>query len=267
MKYKSIIMMALLSLIITMTFIGCYSDTEGNVLEQSTDELTEINISAAASLIDAMTEIQSEYEKNSNTVILFNFGGSGTLEKQIEQGAPCDLFISASDENMDTLETKGFIIASSRKDLLGNTLTLIASKENAGKITGVESLIKLEVGSISIGAPEAVPAGEYARQSLEYQGVWEQIRAKLVFGKDVKQVLEYVDSGNVDCGLVYKSDAVTLKTGKIICDMPEESHRPIVYPAALLEDSDQPLAAAEFYEFLLSNYAKSVFEKYGFIVL
>ncbi len=257
---KSKIFIAVLLLFITITFEGC----TGNLDEKSQGKVTEITVFAATSLTEALTEIQWEYNKNHNIRILFNFGASGTLQKQIQQEAPCDLYISASEENMDLLEETGYIVASSRKDLVGNTLSLIASKEKSKTITGLESLTESEVGSLSIGTPENVPSGKYARQSLENQGVWNRIQEKLVFGKDVKQVLEYVETGNVDCGLVYQTDAMVMKTGRIICDMPEDSHSPIIYQVALMRGSGQQVPAGDFLEFLLSDYSDRIFEKYGF---
>lgn len=256
-----------LVMIFALAFAGCGAQNKEPSPQGPTDEAVEVNISAAASLTDALTEIQTEYAKESNAILQFNFAASGALQKQIEEGAPCDLFISASKAHMDALEEKNLIISDTRKDMLGNALTLIASKEKANKITVANAFTSAEVASISIGTPDSVPAGKYAQQAFEGLGVWDEIQPKLVFAKDVRQVLEYVDTGNVDCGLVYKSDAFLLKTGKIIGDMPEDSHDPIVYPSALIKDSAQPEAAAAFYEFLQSDYAKGVFEKYGFIIL
>lgn len=262
----------ILVLLITMAllFAGCSGkakEEKAPAAKGPTDEAVEINISAASSLTDALTEIQKEYSKESNAVLQFNFGASGALQKQIEEGAPCDLFISASKANMDPLEQAGLIVADSRKDILGNTLTLIVSKEKADLIRDCEALTSADAASISIGTPESVPAGKYAQQALQNLGVWDKILDKIVYAKDVKQVLEYVDTGNVDCGLVYKTDALAMKTGVAVMDLPEDSHDPIVYPAALIKDSAQTEAAAKFYDFLQSDYAKSVFEKYGFTVL
>lgn len=255
-----------LLIVFAFAFTGCGSE-ETPVMEGPLDEAVEINVSAAASLTDAFTEIQVEYAKNSNTILQFNFAASGTLQKQIQEGAPCDLFISASKAHMDTLEEADLVVADSRKDLLGNALTLIASTEKADLITGTESFISAAVESISMGTPDSSPAGKYAQQTLESLGVWDQIQDKIVFAKDVRQVLEYVDTGNVDCGLVYKSDAVLLKTGKIILDFPEDSHDPIVYLAALMTEATQADASVAFYNFIQSDYAKGIFEKYGFTVL
>jgi molybdate transport system substrate-binding protein len=268
MKKNSLILVLLI--ILALAFTGCGGQAKEETApapEGPTDKAVEVNISAAASLTDALTEIQTEYAKESNAVLQFNFGASGALQKQIEEGAPCDLFISASKANMDALEQEGLIAADSRKDILGNTLTLVASAEKAGSIKGYEALTTADIGSIAVGTPETVPAGKYAQQALQKLGIWDQIQSKVVYTKDVKQALEYVDTGNTDCGFVYKSDAMAMKTGAVVMDMPEDSHDPIVYPAALIKDSAQPEAAAKFYDFLQTDYAKGVFEKYGFTVL
>ena len=255
-------------IVFVLTGCGGQADEEKvPAAEGPTDEAVEINISAAASLTEALTEIQTEYEKESNAILLFNFGASGALQKQIEEGAPCDLFLSASKANMDALEEAGLIEADSRKNILGNTLTLVAAAEKEDVVRGYEALTSADVTSISIGIPESVPAGKYAQQALENLGIWDQIQGKIVFAKDVKQALEYVETGNADCGLVYKTDAKTMETGLIVAELPEDTHDPIVYPAALTMDSAQAEAAAKFYEFLQTDYAKGIFEKYGFSVL
>ena len=140
-------------------------------------------------------------------------------------------------------------------------------QKKADAIKKYEALTGADVTSITIGTPETVPAGKYAQQTLQNLGIWDQIQSKIIYAKDVKQALEYVDTGNADCGLVYKTDAFAMKTGVVVMDMPEDSHDPIVYPAALIKDSAQPEAAAKFYDFLKTDYAKGVFEKYGFTVL
>lgn len=267
-------LIAVLILTMALIFTGCGNDSqEGDKDAQKqdakgpTDEAVEVNISAAASLTDALNEIKEEYAKESNAILQFNFAASGTLQKQIQEGAPCDLFISASKSHMDMLDEEGLIDQDSRQDLLGNALTLIAVAEKKDLIKDENALTTADVESIAIGTPESVPAGKYAQQAMESLGMWDQVQDKLMFAKDVRQVLEYVDTGNADCGLVYSSDAKLLETGVIVGDLPEDSHDPIVYPAALIKDSAQPEAAKAFYEFLQTDYAKGVFEKYGFSVL
>lgn len=260
---KITVIVMLLLLVIGSTFSGCAKEEPTPVAK----EPVEVYVSAAASLTEALTEIQTEYAKDSKDTLVFNFGGSGALVKQVQEGAPCDLFISASKSNMDDLETAGLIDTATRKDLLGNTLTLVASAEKKDVITDETFFTKGEVASIAIGTPDSVPAGKYAQEAFETMGIWEDIQKKLVMAKDVKQVLEYVDTGNVDCGLVYKSDALGMETGVIVCDMPADSHSAILYPGAVTTEAAQPEEAAAFYAFLSTDYAKTVFEKYGFQVL
>lgn len=267
MKKASLALILFVFFVFATTGCGETAEKAAPAPEGPTDEAVEINISAAASLTDALTEIQTEYAKESNAILQFNFGASGTLQKQIEEGAPCDLYMSASKANMDALEEAGLTVPDSRKDILGNTLTLVAAAEKKDAVKGYEALTSADVTSISIGTPETVPAGKYAQQALQNLGIWDGLQSKIVLAKDVKQVLEYVDTGNVDCGLVYKTDALAMKTGTTIMDLPEDSHDPIVYPAVLIKDSAQSEAASKFYDFLQTEYAKGVFEKYGFTVL
>jgi molybdate transport system substrate-binding protein len=246
------------------------TSAEADVIANPAEELAaagvELNVSAAASLTDALEEIYTEYQNMSNDVINFNFAASGTLQKQILEGAPCDLFISASKGHMDGLAEESLIVPESRKDLLGNALTLIAAAEKAD-IVSVDNLTSAEIEHIAIGEPDSVPAGNYAKQTLESLGIWEAVQDKLVFAKDVREVLNYVDTGNADCGFVYRSDAAVMETGVIVTDLPEDSHSPIVYPAALIAGSEQEAAAQAFYDYLQSDYARGVFERYGFTVL
>ncbi|MGI6732126.1 MAG: molybdate ABC transporter substrate-binding protein [Anaerovoracaceae bacterium] len=270
---KKFNLVAILLIILALSLTGCGDNghvAEGDTSEaptSPTDEKVEVYISAAASLTDALTEIQKEYAKESNTQLIFNFAGSGTLQKQIQEGAPADLFISASEPHMNTLEEAGFIDKESRKDLLKNTLTLIATAEKEDVIKDLTALTSNDVESIAMGTPESVPAGKYAQEVFETLGIWDKIQPKLVLAKDVRQVLDYVDTGNVDCGLVYLSDAKLLETGIIVEDMPADSHTPVVYPAALIKDSAQREAAVKFYEFIQNDFSKAVFQKYGFEVL
>lgn len=243
---------------------GCVTKSDSSIGKV---EAVEINISAAASLKDALIEIQTQYGKESEDILQFNFGGSGALQKQIEEGAPCDLFISAAKSNMDTLEEAGFILTDSRKDLLGNHLVLIASKEMRDKILSSEFLTSADVKSIAIGTPESVPAGKYAKQALTDIGLWDKIQEKIILAKDVKQVLEYVETGNVDCGFVYTTDALLLKSGVMVSEDFSASHDSIIYTAALIKDSTKLEAAKNFYEFLETDYSKEVFKKYGFVIM
>ena len=230
-------------------------------------EKTEITVLAAASLTDALGEIITEYEKDVDVTVTASYAGSGDLVQQIQGGAPCDIFVSASKSNMDVLEEDGYINTEKRKDLLTNTLTLIAAIEKADVVT-MDSLTSGEIGVIAVGEPETVPAGKYATQAFESMGITADLEGKLVYAKDVRAVLNYVESGDADCGFVYRTDAMLLDEdcGVIVGDVAEGLHDPVVYPAAILADAPQADAAADFYEFMQSDFAKEVYTKCGFTV-
>ena len=227
----------------------------------------ELNISAAVSMKDALAEIQTNYQKKAPHVkLVYNLGASGSLQKQIEQGAPADIFISAAPKQMNELEAKNLVIKATRKNLLENKLVLIAPKDSTLSISKLEDLQNDTVKQISIGETKVVPAGQYAEQALKKLGVWEKIQSKIVFAKDVRTVLTYVDTGNVDAGLVYKTDAAVSKKVKILATAPDGSHAPIIYPAAVLSSTKNQKAAEEFLSYLAGPEGKSVFEKHGFVM-
>jgi molybdate transport system substrate-binding protein len=227
----------------------------------------ELNISAAASLKDALLDIQKLYEaKQPNVKLIINLGSSGKLQTQIEQGAPADLFISAAIKQMDALEKENLIVKKTRKDILFNQLTLIVPKDSALNLKDFKELTREDVKKIGCGAPESVPAGEYAQQVFKNLGIWDTLQGKLVYGTDVRAVLTYVETGNVDAGIVYRTDAMISNKINIIAAAPAGSHDPIVYPAAILANAAQPKAATKFLAYLTSPAGKKVFEKYGFAV-
>ena len=228
---------------------------------------TEITVLAASSLTDALDEVIAEYEKRADVTIIASYAGSGDLAQQIQGGAPCDIFVSANKSNMDVLESEGYLKTDTRKDLLTNTLALIATVEKAEAVT-LDNLNSGEIGMIAIGEPETVPAGKYAMQVFDKLGFATDLEGKLVYAKDVRAVLNYVESGDADCGFVYKTDALMLneKNGVIICDVAEGLYDSVVYPAAIMDDAAHAEAAADFFEFMQSDYANEVYEKYGFTV-
>ena len=234
---------------------------------EETAEKPEVTVLAAASLTDSLDEIITEYEKDADCTITPSYAGSGDLVQQIEGGAPCDIFISASKSNMDQLEDGGYIDTETRQDMLTNTLTLIATAEKKDAVS-MDSLTSDEVGTIAVGEPETVPAGKYASQVFDNMKIADQLTDKIVYAKDVRAVLNYVETGDADCGFVYKTDALLLdeENGVIIEDVDSSLHDPIVYPAAIMKEAPQAESAADFYEFLQTDFAKEVFEKYGFNV-
>jgi molybdate transport system substrate-binding protein len=248
---------------IVLAGVGC-----GSNQEQPTNAAESVNltISAAASLQDAAEELKAMYTKdNPNVTITYNFGSSGTLQKQIEEGAPADLFISAGKKQMDALAEKDLIIEDSRKDLVGNDLVLIAGKDST--LAGFDELTSNKVGKISIGEPESVPAGKYAQEALTNMGLWDALQPKIVLAKDVRSVLTYVETGNVDAGLVYHSDALMGKNIKEVAIASDDTHKPIVYPIAIIKDTKNQTATKAFANFLSGSEAGQVFTKYGFKTL
>jgi len=258
------------SFLLILALTGC---STGNTTQPSTDvsqaKPVEIMISAAASLKDSLTEIQKNYAlKKPEVKLTINFGASGTLQQQIEQGAPVDLFISAGKSQADALEQKNLLLKDSRVDLLGNDLVLITGKDNS-MVTSIEDLTKPEIEKVSIGTPESVPAGKYAQEALTSLKLWDslQSKSKFVLAKDVTQVLNYVETGNAEAGLVYRSDAQGSTKVKVVTVIPESSHKPILYPAAIISATKNKQTAEDFLKYLQSPDAQKVFVNYGFKTL
>ncbi len=251
-------------LFLAAALLGCSGNENGDKKGDGEKEAVNLTVLAAASLTDASKELKDIYEnKNSNVTVDFSYGASGKLQQQIEEGAPADLFISAGVKQMDALQEKDLIDKDSRYDLLGNDLVLVAKKDSTLK--DFNGLAENEVVKMSIGQPDSVPAGKYAQEALTSMGLWSKVESKIVYAQDVRQVLTYVESGNVDAGLVYRSDVIGAgETVKIIAAAPEDSHKPIVYPMAVIKSSKAAEEAAAFAEFLKSEEAAKVFEKYGF---
>jgi molybdate transport system substrate-binding protein len=224
---------------------------------------TELLISAAASLQDSLEEVAKQYEKEHPEIKLtFNYGSSGTLQKQIEQGASADLFFSAGQKQMDALTKQDLITTS--KTVLRNDLVLVIPADSKQTFTGVKQLTDASIKKIAIGQPESVPAGQYAKETLTARQLWDTLQGKLVYAKDVRQVLTYVETGNVEAGFVYKTDALTSKKVKIAINVSPDVHTPIVYPVGVIKDTKHNAEATAFYTYLQSKAASSVFTKYGF---
>jgi molybdate transport system substrate-binding protein len=222
-----------------------------------------LNVSAAMSLKDVMLDMGEAYHKaNPGVEVVFNFASSGTLQHQIEQGAPVDLFLSAGEKQVDVLYEKGLV-----KEPLTfavNRLVLVVPPTNSETPVSLQALAGNQYEKIAIGEPDSVPAGKYAQESLEKAGIWGEIQPKLVLAKDVRQVLTYVATGNADAGLVYKTDALASGQVSTALLVPAEFHAPIVYPAAVTKNATRPKEAARFLDFLMSGEARAIFQRYGF---
>jgi molybdate transport system substrate-binding protein len=226
---------------------------------------SEITVSAAISLKDSLDEIGGLYEKaHPGAKISFNYGGSGTLQRQIEQGAPVDIFFAAAEKQMDDLQAKGLVDGGTRRDIVRNQLVLIAPASNT-TIHNFQDLTNSDVKVLALGEPATVPAGMYARQTLEHLGLLAAVEKKAVLAKDVRAVLTYVETGNADAGIVYQTDAQGSQKVRIVVIAPADSHDPIIYPAAILKGAKNASGAASFLTFLSSGDARGVFLKHGFL--
>ena len=227
----------------------------------------ELTVHAAASLTDAMHELAPMYEKASGDKLVFNFGASSALARQIQEGAPADVFFSADEAKMDTLEKAGLLLPGTRESLLGNTLVIVVPADSALKIDGAAALAGPEIKKIAIAEPASVPAGVYSKEYLTRLGLWEKILPKVVPTESVRAALAAVESGNVEAGTVYKTDAGISRKVKIAYEIPAGEGPKITYPAAAVKESKNPAAARKLLSFLGSGEARAVFKKYGFTVL
>jgi len=225
-----------------------------------------LTISAAQSLKDAVNEVVGLYQKkHPKTKVVVNLGGSGSLQRQIEQGAPVDLFISAALDNMEQLKTKGLLYQDTYRKLLQNRLALVTSNDYP-EIGGFEDLLSGHMLVVALGEPNSVPAGKYAMETFSYLGIDGKIKGKAVYAKDVKEVAAWVESGNAQAGMVYVTDVLDSKGLRIAVEAPLESHSPIVYPVGIVKGG-QVKEAQKMVEFLFSEDAAAIFEKYGFTFL
>ncbi|RAW10403.1 molybdate ABC transporter substrate-binding protein [Paenibacillus taichungensis] len=230
-------------------------------------EKVELTISAAASLTDAMKEIETNFEAaNPNVELNFNFGASGALQQQIEQGAPADVFVSAATKNMNALVDEKLIASGDQKNLLQNSLVAIIPSDSSDTVTSEKDLTADSIKTVAIGIPESVPAGTYAKEALTNAKLWDQLESKLVQGKDVRQVLQYVETGNADAGFVYKTDALTSDQVKIAFEVDKNSYTPANYPVGIIEGTKHRTEAEQFYTYLQTPEVLEVFAKYGFSI-
>lgn len=249
-------------LILSFLFIGCTQESSVTVVKEAEVTLT---ISAAVSLTNVLEKIKDVYLAENNVELTFILGGSGTLAQQIQQGAPADIFISANQDWMDTLEIEELIIANTRVDFTGNKLVLIAEESSTISYESFLDIYVNDVNNIAIGNPNSVPVGEYAKETLENLSLWEAIQEKVVLAKDVRQVLTYVETGNADIGLVYSSDALSSNSVKVLATADKDLHNPIIYPAAVIKDIENEQAAKDFIVFLESDQAQEILASYGFL--
>lgn len=245
----------------SLTVVLVLSACTGSENEE-TKETVMLTISAAASLTDALEETADVFhDANPEIKVDFNFGGSGALQQQISQGAPADMFFSASERDFNALIDNGSISEENSVNLLQNELVLVTPADNQ-TVTSFGNLT--EASQIAVGTPESVPAGKYAVETFKSMNIAEEIEPLLVYAEDVRAVLTYVERGEVDAGLVYRTDALTSDSVEIADTAPEAAHEPIVYPVGMINGSNNAEAAETFFEFLQSEEALAIFEDYGF---
>ncbi len=224
-----------------------------------------LTISAAVSLKEAMTDISEAYKPAAGLKIDLNFGATGHLLAQIREGAPVDVFVAASEAQMDQAANMKLIDPASRKIIATNALILIVPADSKLGLTGFEDLQKPQVKRIAMGEPKTVPAGEYATQTLEHLKLLDKLQPKIISAASVRQVLDYVERGEVDAGLVYATDAK--QSGdkvKVIATADESSHDPIRYPAAIVAATKHHDAADAFIQYLSTDAAQKIFQQRGF---
>ena len=227
----------------------------------------DILVSAAASLTDVLKEIAGTYQGKSKHTVRFNFGPSNGLARQIEEGAVADLFFSADLPLMDTLDKNGRLDPGTRKNLLSNQLVIIVPADSKLAISSPKDLLKADIKKIALAEPTSVPVGVYSCKYLTDEGLWDQVKSKIVPVQDVRATLASVESGNVEAGFVYKTDAAISNKVKIVYEVPIDKGPKITYPVAIVKESKRKDAARDFLNYVLSRAAKETFKKYGFVVL
>jgi len=226
----------------------------------------EVILSVAVSLKDATEELGRTFmAARPGVTVRYNFGASGDLQKQIEGGAPVDVFLSAAQRQMDELERQNLIVAASRRAFARNVLTVIKPADSRVDIAKPSDLLEARVGRLVIGNPKSVPAGQYAEESLRALGLWERLQPKIVFAENVRQALDYVARGEVDAGFVYTTDAAARAHGvKEAFRPPEDTYRPVVYPGVIVAASRQAALARAFLDLLSGSEGRTVLGRFGF---
>lgn len=228
----------------------------------------EVTVFAAASLTDALGEIGKDYETgHTGKKVVFNFAGSNVLVQQIEAGAPADLFLSADEAKMDELQKKDLLLKGTRKDILSNSLVVIVEKQGGLEILELDALTGSKVKKLALADTNGVPCGIYAKKYFEKKGVWDLLKGRVVSTLNVRAALAAVESGDVDAGVVFKTDAAISSKVKVAYEVPAGDVPPIAYPVAVLKDSRGVNEAKDFLVYLESKDGLAVFKKYGFVTL
>ncbi|MBN2318354.1 MAG: molybdate ABC transporter substrate-binding protein [Acidobacteria bacterium] len=254
-RFRSVLLVAAAIFILGVSAIAAQKDRE-------------ILISTAISLKDAFEEISALYQKRTGIRARLNLGSSGMLQKQIEAGAPADVYASAGMKQMDALEAGGFIVPGTRYSFARNRIVLVVPSLSSLGLHSFSDLAGSGISRLAIGNPKTVPAGQYARQTLISMALWDRLQSRLIPAENVRQVLDYVVREEVDAGIVYASD-VPVSHGKavIAARAPEDSHDPILYPIAVVKGTESPAEAGKFIDLVLDDSGQAIMKKYGFLPL
>jgi len=250
-------------LLLPLPLAACSIDPSPNAPEAKT-----LTVAAAASLTDVFTDIEATFEAQHPDIdIQLNFAASGTLQRQIEQNAPIDLFASAGEKPMDELTDRGLIDAETRQVFARNRIVVVVPRERSIDLEDLDQLNEMEIDRIAIGNPETVPAGRYAKQALEAANVYRELEddRRFVFAENVRQVLAYVEQNSVDLAIVYQTDAATSDLVRPVFPIPPELSEPIRYPIAVIAGSQKSDAALQFIDFATGPEGRAILEQYGFL--
>ena len=272
MNFKKLFIILLVIILSTTMLFGCKpketgdqdNDSQGEPSKGKVEKV-ELLVSAAASLTDVMGELADAYKGIEPEVDLtFTFGSSGALQAQIEEGDPVDVFMSAAQKQMEALKSGDLMLDNTIKTLLVNKVVLITPKDSDLGISSFDDLKDGNVKKIAIGDPGNVPVGQYSEEIFQNLDLKDKVQSKLILGNDVRAVLTWVENGEVDCGIVYATDAFTTDKVNIVTEAPEGSHKEVTYPVGVVKDSKHPDESKAFLDFLSTEKAVSIFEKYGF---
>ncbi|MBF0338525.1 MAG: molybdate ABC transporter substrate-binding protein [Nitrospirae bacterium] len=226
----------------------------------------ELTVSAAISLKDAFEEIRKLFQAGHKGVkVLYNFGASGSLARQIEEGAPADVFASAAQKDMDDIEIKGLVVPGTRLNFARNSVVLVVPTSGDVRIDSFAALKLAGIKKVAIGNPRTVPAGRYAKEVLDFYKTLPAVNNKLILAENARQVLDYVATGEVDAGVVYMTEALTrTKEVKVVSTAPEQSHKPVIYPIAVVRGTKNEKLSVAFIQTVNSQTAQGILKKYGF---
>ena len=268
---KKILLVAIAIMIVAVSISACsagFLDFLGGDSTDNSLDGQEVNLAAAASLKNAYDEklIPMFEEKYPGVKVTPTYASSGDLQTQIENGLEASVFMSAANKQMDALMDEGLIDNDTNKQFLENKVVLIVPADSDANISSFDDLKDVD-GTIAIGDPESVPAGQYAKEALDNLGIWDDVESKLSLGTDVTAVLNQVAQGSAECGIVYATDAKSTDDVKVVCEAPDDALKtPVIYPVAVLKDTKDPDAANKFLDFLQTKEAKDVFVEYGFTI-